>query len=88
MSHDLVIRGGNVVDGTGTAAFAADIAIDGDQISEIGKVSGKGKREIDADGLTVTPGICRFAYASGRPDRLGPTGYLYFLAWCNDRITG
>ena len=57
MSHDLVIRGGNVVDGTGTAAFAADIAIDGDQISEIGKVSGKGKREIDADGLTVTPGF-------------------------------
>jgi len=57
MSHDLVIRGGSIVDGTGAAAFAADIAIDGDQITEIGKVSGKGKREIDADGLTVTPGF-------------------------------
>jgi N-acyl-D-amino-acid deacylase len=57
MGHDVVIRGGNVVDGTGAAAFGADIAIDGDQIAEIGKVSGKGKREIDADGLTVTPGF-------------------------------
>jgi N-acyl-D-amino-acid deacylase len=57
MSHDVVIRGGTVVDGTGAGAFSADIAIDGDQIAEIGKVSGKGKREIDATGLTVTPGF-------------------------------
>jgi N-acyl-D-aspartate/D-glutamate deacylase len=57
MSHDVVIRGGNVIDGTGAAAFSADIAIDGDKIAEIGMVSGKGKREIDADGLTVTPGF-------------------------------
>jgi N-acyl-D-aspartate/D-glutamate deacylase len=57
MSHDVVIRGGTVVDGTGAAAVSADIAIDGDQIAEIGKVSGKGKREIDATGLTVTPGF-------------------------------
>jgi N-acyl-D-aspartate/D-glutamate deacylase len=57
MSHDLVIRGGTVVDGTGAKGYAADIAIDGDQIADIGKVSGKGKREIDASGLTVTPGF-------------------------------
>ena len=57
MSHDLVIRGGTVVDGTGAEPFAADVAIEGDQIVEIGKVSGKGKQEVNADGLQVTPGF-------------------------------
>ena len=57
MSHDLVIRGGAVVDGTGASPFVADVAVDDDQIVEIGRVSGKGKQEIDADGLTVTPGF-------------------------------
>ena len=57
MSHDLVIRGGNVVDGTGAKPFAADVAIDGDTITEIGAVAGKGKEEIRADGLNVSPGF-------------------------------
>jgi N-acyl-D-amino-acid deacylase len=57
MSHDIVIRGGNVVDGTGAEPFQADIAIDGDQITEIGTVDGKGKEEIQADGLNVSPGF-------------------------------
>ena len=55
--HDLVIRHGHVVDGTGNAGFASDIAIDGDTISAIGKVDASGRREIDADGLVVTPGF-------------------------------
>ena len=57
MSHDIVIRGGNVVDGTGAEPFQADIAINGDQITEIGKVDGNGKEEIQADGLKVSPGF-------------------------------
>ena len=57
MSHDLVIRGGSVVDGTGCEPFAADVAIDGDAIVEVGKVSGRGKQEISADGLHVSPGF-------------------------------
>ena len=57
MSHDLVIRGGTVVDGTGTEPYTADIAVDGDQIVEIGKVDAKGKREVDAAGLNVSPGF-------------------------------
>ena len=57
MSHDLVIRGGTVVDGTGAEPFTADIAVDGDQIAAIGQVAGKGKQEIDADGLKVSPGF-------------------------------
>jgi N-acyl-D-aspartate/D-glutamate deacylase len=54
--HDLVIRGGLVVDGTGQKARVADVAVNGDAIVEVGRV-GSGKREIDADGLVVTPGF-------------------------------
>ena len=57
MSHDVVIRGGSVVDGTGAEPYSADIAIDGDTITEIGKVEGKGRDEIQADGLNVSPGF-------------------------------
>lgn len=57
MSHDLVIRNGTVVDGTGAEPFQADIAINEDQIVEIGKVSSNGKQEIQADGLIVSPGF-------------------------------
>jgi len=57
--HDLIIRGGTLVDGTGAPARKADIAIDGDQISavvEAGGDLGEGRRTIDATGLLVTPG--------------------------------
>jgi N-acyl-D-aspartate/D-glutamate deacylase len=54
--HDLIIRGGTIVDGTGAAPFQGDIAIDGDRISAVGVVSGQARREIDATGLIVTPG--------------------------------
>ena len=57
MSHDLVIRGGAVVDGTGAEPVTADVAVEGDSIAAIGKVSAKGKREIDATGLVVAPGF-------------------------------
>ncbi|NLA37363.1 MAG: amidohydrolase family protein, partial [Actinobacteria bacterium] len=58
MAHDLVITGGTVVDGTGAAAFRADIAIDGDRITEVGAVDAAGAgRVIDADGAIVTPGF-------------------------------
>ena len=54
--HDLVIRGGTVLDGTGAAAFAGDVAIDGAEIAQVGGKAGPAKREIDANGLLVTPG--------------------------------
>lgn len=53
----LVIRGGTVIDGTGAAPRTADVAVDGGRIVEVGRVSGRGDREIDADGLLVTPGF-------------------------------
>jgi len=55
--HDLVIRGGTVVDGTGAAPFAADVAIDGERITAVGPARGAGRREIDATGAYVTPGF-------------------------------
>jgi N-acyl-D-aspartate/D-glutamate deacylase len=55
--HDLVIRNGKIVDGTGAPAFVGDIAIDGDVIASVGGEAGAGRREIDASGLLVTPGF-------------------------------
>src|ERR1700719_4684598 len=54
--HDIVIRGGTIIDGTGQAAFTGDVAIAGAHIAEIGGKQGAGRREIDARGLLVTPG--------------------------------
>jgi N-acyl-D-amino-acid deacylase len=54
--HDLVIRGGLVVDGAGGKAHIADVAVDAGKITAVGVVAGSGKREIDARGLLVTPG--------------------------------
>ncbi len=55
--HDLVIRGGAVVDGTGAPQRTADIAISNGVVTEVGTVSGAGTREIDADGALVAPGF-------------------------------
>lgn len=55
--YDLVIRGGTVYDGTGSAPFKADIAVKDGLIAEIGEVAAKGKEEIDAAGQIVTPGF-------------------------------
>ncbi len=54
--HDIVIRGGTIVDGTGADRYVGDVAIDGDRIAQVGGKAGPGKREIDAGGLLVTPG--------------------------------
>ncbi len=54
--HDLVIRGGTIVDGTGAPAYAGDLAIEGGRIALVGGKAGHGRREIDADGALVTPG--------------------------------
>jgi N-acyl-D-aspartate/D-glutamate deacylase len=56
-THELIIRAGSVVDGTGVPARTADVAIDGGVITEIGRLDGSAARELDADGLLVTPGF-------------------------------
>ena len=54
--HDLVIRNGNIVDGSGKKPFLGDIAIDAGKITKVGEVINSGKKEIDADGNLVSPG--------------------------------
>ena len=54
--HDLVIRKGTIVDGTGRERFTGDVAIDDGVIVATGRVAERGKREIDAAGRLVTPG--------------------------------
>lgn len=54
--HDLVIRNGKIVDGTGAASRECDIAIVGDRIVEVGAHLSAGRKEIDAQGRLVTPG--------------------------------
>ncbi len=57
MSHDLVIRNGTVLDGTGAPGIRADVAIDGDRVASVGRVTARGALEIDATGRLVTPGF-------------------------------
>jgi N-acyl-D-amino-acid deacylase len=58
MSHELIIRGGTVVDGTGAEPERADVAVDGDRITSIGDLSeATAADEIDATGKYVTPGF-------------------------------
>ncbi|HBK09129.1 MAG TPA: amidohydrolase [Acetobacteraceae bacterium] len=56
-AFDLVIRGGTVVDGTGSAPREADVGIIGNKIAVVGQVPGSGAEEIDAKGKLVTPGF-------------------------------
>ena len=56
-AHDLIVRGGTVLDGTGAPARTADIAISGGVVTEVGRVDGRATQELDADGLLVTPGL-------------------------------
>ena len=57
MKHDLVIRNGFLVDGLGGEPTRSDLAIDSDKVTAVGVVDNQGHQEIDADGLTVTPGF-------------------------------
>ena len=55
--HDMIIRGGTIVDGTGDAPYQADIAVDGNSITAIGDIAGPARTVIDASGRIVTPGF-------------------------------
>src|SRR5437870_2112394 len=57
MEHDMVIRGGSVVDGTGAPARTADVAISAGIVTAVGRVDGQAGQVIEADGALVTPGF-------------------------------
>lgn len=54
---DLIIRNGEIVDGTGAPRVRGDVGIAGGKIVAVGKVDGSAKRVIDAEGAIVTPGF-------------------------------
>src|SRR5262245_21033109 len=56
-AFDLVTRGGTVYDGSGRPGVAGDVAITGDRIVQVGKITARGARELDAAGLAVAPGF-------------------------------
>src|SRR5260221_6288786 len=56
-AHDLIIRNGRIIDGTGNPAFFADIAVDQGRISVVGRVTNEAMTVIDVSGLVVTPGF-------------------------------
>ena len=57
MQYDLVIRNGNIIDGSGAPRYPADIAIKGDRIAAIGRITAPASETIDAEGMVVTPGF-------------------------------
>ncbi|MGD0120316.1 MAG: amidohydrolase family protein [Candidatus Binatus sp.] len=57
MAYDLLLKNGTVVDGSGAPRFRADVAVAGDRIAEIGKISEGAKRVVDASDLIVSPGF-------------------------------
>ncbi|CAN5557830.1 amidohydrolase family protein [soil metagenome] len=63
--YDIVIRNGRVLDGAGNPWIVADVAIKDGHFVRIGKIPGKGKREIDATGKYVSPGWIDMLDASG-----------------------
>jgi N-acyl-D-aspartate/D-glutamate deacylase len=57
MAYDLVIKNGRIVDGSGMPGYAGDVGIAGDRIVAVGKVDGRARRTLNADGLIVAPGF-------------------------------
>ena len=74
--YDLVVRGGRLIDGSGNAAYFADVAIQNGRIVAVGAQLGVGQREIDARGLVVAPGFID-VHTHGEDIRELPEGANY-----------
>ena len=73
MPFDVIVAGGKVVDGTGAAAYNADVGVRGGQIAAVGQLEQDGARVIDATGLVVTPGFIDLHTHSDLSFLLDPT---------------
>jgi N-acyl-D-amino-acid deacylase len=56
-AYDVVVRGGEIYDGSGGVPFVGDVAIKGERVVAVGRVAGRGASEIDAAGQAVAPGF-------------------------------
>src|SRR6188768_714567 len=77
--YDLVVRSGTVADGTGSGTREADVAVTDGRIAAVGAIVGRGREEIDAKGLLVTPGFVDIhTHYDGQAvwdDRLAPSSW-------------
>jgi N-acyl-D-amino-acid deacylase len=86
--YDIVIRNGRVLDGAGNPWVLADVAIKDGRFVRIGKVEGKGKREIDALGRYVSPGWIDVMDQSGEALRLNGLAENKLLEGVTTAIAG
>ena len=90
MAYDIVIRGGQIVDGTGKEPVHGDLGIENGIITAVGKVDGRGREELDAEGLTVSPGFVLICRGNGTPHltlRSSPTHSRYSSApWSRQTV--
>ena len=70
---DLVFRNGSVIDGTGSPAYTADIAVRDGEIAAIGRIEGESAKTVDAAGLAITPGFIDLHTHSDLSFLLDPT---------------
>ena len=72
-AYDVVIRGGEILDGSGGKPIHGDVAVKGDRIVYVGPhAAGRGKTEIDAKGKAIAPGFINML--STPRTASGPTG--------------
>ncbi|PYS99880.1 MAG: dihydroorotase, partial [Acidobacteria bacterium] len=90
VQYDIIIRGGRVVDGTGRAGFAADVAIKGDRVAFVGRLprEAKARREIDARGLIVAPGFIDMLGQSEQNVLIDPRAMSKVMMGVTTEVTG
>ena len=87
--YDIIIRNGRVVDGTGSSAFNADVAINGDRVARIGNLRGaQAKRTIDARGRVVAPGFIDMLGQSEQFLLIDPRAMSKVMMGVTTEITG
>src|SRR5205085_2622614 len=90
VQYDVVIRNGLVVDGTGRAAFNADVAVNGDRVAFVGRLPKgvRARREIDARGLVVAPGFIDMLGQSEQNVLIDPRAMSKVMMGVTTEVTG
>jgi len=87
--YDLLIKNGHVVDGTGSPWYSADVAVRGDRIAKIGKLSdARARQVIDARGLVVSPGFIDMLGQSETYVLIDPRAMSKIMQGVTTEITG
>ncbi len=86
--RDIVIRNGRVVDGSGNPAFRGDVAIEGDTITEVGHVTARARRVIDAEGAVVSPGFIDMHTHADMGILAYPAALNYVMQGVTTAVTG